>query len=76
MTAMHVLLDQRRCFDLLASWNPRLKGKFDAWRLPRPHPKLLGTAGFPRRPPPDPMRPPDDDELFAWVVAESSALGF
>jgi hypothetical protein len=74
MAAIHILLDQRRCFDLVASWNPRLKGKFDEWRLPRPHPRLLGTPG-PRGPAPDPMPPPDDDELFAWIIADSSSLG-
>ena len=77
MTATRLLFDQPRGFDLVASWRPLLlKGKFDQWQLPMPHRNLSATARLPwQPPPPDPREPPDDEELFAWIIAASSAQG-
>ena len=75
MDATHLLLDQPRCFQVVAAWNPKLKGKFDQWLLPSPHRSLGEAAGLPWRPPPDPTQPPDDEELHVWIVGFASSVG-
>ena len=40
MDAIHLLLDQPRCFQVVVSWNPSLEGRFNQWLLPLPHRSL------------------------------------